>query len=184
MTDYAAAGAAILLMYGVVPVWIAAGAADYFCHRATSIQTTSGTTESVLHLLQFALVGIPVTLALFLRANAGYFALALICILVHHAVAALDLMYADARRRVAPREQMVHSFLEIMPVTALLLLGVLNWSQLSALFGHGPEAARFAPEVRMLPLPYVIAVLGAAFLFNLLPYFEELVRCMRARRRA
>jgi hypothetical protein len=58
-------GAAVLLMFVVLPVWLLAGLADYLCHRATNIETTSGVRESMLHLVQFGLVGIPVTLALF-----------------------------------------------------------------------------------------------------------------------
>jgi hypothetical protein len=40
-------------MYFVLPVWLAAGFADYLCHRAASIETRSGWKESLLHLLQF-----------------------------------------------------------------------------------------------------------------------------------
>jgi hypothetical protein len=118
-------------------------------------------------------------LALFVRPNAGYFLVAILFIAMHHAVAALDLVYANSQRRIAPREQMVHSFLEIAPITALLLLGVLQWPQLIALFGQGPEPARFAPEIRLLPTAYVSTVLGSAILLNLVPYIEELARCMR-----
>src|SRR4051812_46782566 len=66
----------MLLGFVVLPVWIAAGFADYLCHRATQISRTSGVAESILHLAQFALVGIPLTLALFLKATAGLFLLA------------------------------------------------------------------------------------------------------------
>jgi hypothetical protein len=179
MTPYIAHGAAVLLMFVVLPVWIAAGLADYFCHRATRIEETSGVPESLLHLLQFSLVGLPVTSALFLYPNAGFFLFAMVCIVVHHAAAAADLVYADGLRRIAPREQMVHSFLEIVPITAFLLLATLHWPQFLSLLGLGPESARFVPEVRLLPTGYILAVLGAALVFNLLPYAEELRRCLR-----
>jgi hypothetical protein len=42
-----------ILMYFILPIWLAAGFADYLCHRASSIDTTSGWKESLLHLLQF-----------------------------------------------------------------------------------------------------------------------------------
>jgi cytochrome c oxidase assembly factor CtaG len=180
MNGFANHAATMLLLYGVVPVWIAAGLADYFCHRATAIEQTSGTLESALHLVQFSLVGIPVTLALFLQPNAGFFLLAIACIVLYHAIAAIDLVYANPLRRIAPREQMVHSFLEITPITALLLLGVIYWPQLIALFGQGPEAARFGMEIRILPPAYIATVLASAFLFNMVPYVEELARCIRA----
>jgi CubicO group peptidase (beta-lactamase class C family) len=41
----------------------AAGLADYLCHRAAHIEATSGYKESLLHLLQFAEVGVPILAA-------------------------------------------------------------------------------------------------------------------------
>jgi hypothetical protein len=59
-----------VLMYFVLPVWVAAGFADYLCHRATSIETTSGWKESLLHLLQFGEMALPTLAAIFLEINA------------------------------------------------------------------------------------------------------------------
>jgi hypothetical protein len=175
--------AAALLVLVVLPLWMAAGLADYFCHRATGIEETSGPRESVLHLIQFALVGIPITLAMFLEPNAGYFALVILFVVLHHAVAAVDLVFANPRRHIAPREQMVHSVLEILPITALFLLAILYWRQFLALFGFVAEKPVFALHIRLLPIGFVVAVLSAAALLNLVPYIEELCRCVaRARR--
>jgi hypothetical protein len=170
----------LLLGLVVLPLWVAAGFIDYVCHRAARIQTNSGTPESLLHLVQFSLIGLPVMLALFLRANAGFFLFALFCILLHHIVAYIDVRYADTTREVAPAEQMVHSFLELLPIAAFLLLAVAEWPQFLALFGLGMETRRFAPEPRSLSPVYTAAILAAAFLFNFVPYLEELVRCVRA----
>jgi hypothetical protein len=178
----ASQSAGILLLCGVIPVWIAAGLADYFCHRYSRISETSGTRESVLHLVQFGLIGLPITLALFLQMNAGMFLLAAICILSHHAVAYVDVAYANHTREVTPVEQMVHSFLEIAPLVAFILTGVLYWPQLLSLLGLGTEAAHFMPELRVLPPLWIAFVLGGALLFNALPYAEELLRCARRRR--
>ena len=171
----------ILLGFLVFPLWIGAGFADYLCHRAARISQTSGTPESVLHLVQFALVGLPATLGLFLKANAGFFALAAMCILLHHGIAYVDVRYADASRKVLPREQMVHSFLEILPITAYLLLAAAEWGQMLALLGLGEETAVFGPQPRVISLPYAAFILTAALMFNLLPYLEEFFRCFRAR---
>jgi hypothetical protein len=183
MTSYAFRAAATFMMFVILPVWIVAGLADYFCHRASRIAETSGVRESLLHLLQFILIGLPVALALFLRANAGLLLLMAICILLHHAVAYVDVRYANSTRKVMPLEQMIHSFLEVIPITAFLLLAVLHWPQLQALFGMGGEPARWVPELRPLPMAYVTAILGSALAFNLVPYLEELWRCLRFNRR-
>jgi hypothetical protein len=170
----------LLLGFVVLPLWIAAGLADYLCHRVTHIEQNAGTPESFLHLVQYALVGIPVTLGLLLRANAGFFLFAALAILLHHAVAYIDVRYADRARGIPPREQMVHSFLELLPITAFLLLAVAEWPQFLSLLGLGSEPAVFVPEPRLIAPRYTAAVLAAAFLFNFLPYTEELMRCLRA----
>ena len=172
----------LILGFFVLPLWIGAGLADYLCHRAARIQENSGTPESLLHLLQFGLVGLPLTLGLFLRPNAGFFLFGALCILLHHAVAYMDVRYADGSRKVAPREQMVHSFLELLPITAWLLLAAAEWPQLLALLDLGPEPARFAPEPRLVSGVYSAVLLVAACIFNLVPYFEELARCLRLAR--
>jgi len=172
----------LVLGFVVLPLWLAAGLADYLCHRAAHISETSGVPESLLHLLQFGLVGIPVTMGLFLKANAGFFLIAALFVLLHHTVAYIDVRYADATRKVEPHEQMVHSFLEILPITAYLLLAVAEWPQFLALFGLGAEQPVFVPELRLHFVPYAFAALSAAFLFNFLPYLEELVRCLRSAR--
>jgi hypothetical protein len=184
MSDIYAHAAAIVLMFAVVPVWIAAGLADYFCHRHSRIAFTSGAGESVLHLVQLSLVGIPVILSLFLEINAGLLALWIICLLLHHAVAFWDVRFANRTRTVGPIEQMVHSFLELTPMMAFALLAVLFWPQLLALLGAGSEKAQwvFAAKRRALPAGYVVAVLAAALLFDALPYLEELLRSLRIRR--
>jgi hypothetical protein len=169
----------LILGFVVLPLWIAAGFADYLCHRAARIQENSGTPESLLHLIQFGLVGVPLTLGLFLRPNAGFFLLGAVCILLHHAVAYIDVRYANGTRTVAPREQMVHSFLELLPITAFLILGTAAWPQLLSLLRLSPEAARFAPEPRLISAGYAAALLASAFFLNLVPYVEELTRCMR-----
>src|SRR5690606_5325164 len=65
----------LILLYFVMPLWLLAGFADWFCHRASQIETTSGPKESLLHLLQFSEVGVPILAALFLEINAGIIAL-------------------------------------------------------------------------------------------------------------
>ena len=179
--DLVVLGALFLLGFVVIPIWMAMGLADYFCHRTSDISRTSGTRESLMHLAQFALMGTPLTLALFFEIDAGLLLLMIVFIVLHHAVAFIDVRYANATRQVTPLEQMVHSFLEIMPIAAFLLVSALAFAQFEALFGQGDGLADFAFRLRhpALPLWYIAAVLTGAFLFNLVPYLEELLRCIR-----
>src|SRR6202012_1057334 len=104
-------------------------------------------------------------------------------ILLHHAIGYLDVRYANGTRRVTPIEQMVHSFLEVLPIAAFLLVCALDFGQLAALFGDGTP--KFGIHLRnpALPVGYLSAVIVAALSVGLAPYGEELVRCMRAAQR-
>ncbi|MBG0795002.1 diguanylate cyclase [Methylocystis sp. H62] len=172
----------LVLMYFVVPVWLMAGFADWLCHRAANIETTSGAKESVLHLLLFAEVAGPFLAALLLDINALVLAFMIVMFFVHEATTLWDLSYAVNLREITPIEQHVHSYLEMMPLMGVLLVAARHWPQFLALFGFGDEAPRFdiALKAPPLPLAYIISALVAALLFAVLPYTEELWRGLRA----
>lgn len=172
------------LMYFAVPIWLGAGLADWDCHRRTHIETTSGTHESVIHAMMMAEAGLPALLGLFLEVNAGVLLTAGAAVVVHELTAFWDVSYAEARRRVTPAEQHIHSFLEVTPVMAMSLLTVLHWDQARALAGVGPARAdfRLRPKRRPLPARYVGGLLASIVAFGALPYAEELWRCYRADR--
>jgi hypothetical protein len=164
------------LMYIVVPVWLLAGLADYFCHRASRIEHTSGVTESLLHLLQFALVGVPLLAALFLEINAATLLIMLAGLVLHQAAAVWDVRYANATRRVAPAEQHIHGVLEVAPAIATAAVAILNWPDFLSMFGIGE--ASFSLELKHAPLPdwYLGAVMLGVLVCGVLPYGEELLR--------
>ncbi|WP_217906588.1 diguanylate cyclase [Bordetella genomosp. 11] len=172
-----------ILMYFIMPLWIAAGVADYLCHRRTDIAHTAGPKESALHLLMFAEIGIPLLACLFLQVNALVFLVMILAFIAHEATALWDVSYASRRRHIGPFEQHVHSFLELLPLAAGMLVAVLHWPQFLALFGLGPEPAGWDVRWKDPPLPagYVAFVLLAAVVLEFLPYVEELWRGLRAR---
>ncbi|MEI2417383.1 diguanylate cyclase [Orrella sp. JC864] len=173
-----------ILLWFVVPMWLAAGFADWLCHRHTRIEATSGTKESLIHLLMFAQMGVPVLCGLFLQVNAGILALMVAVFLLHEATVMWDLRVANAARPVLPLEQKIHSYLELLPLAALCLLITLHWTQWQALFGMG-EPADFGLRLKDRPLPagYLAAVCMAALLLIVLPFCEETWRCLRHARR-
>lgn len=167
------------LMYLVVPLWFAAGFADYLCHRAALIERTSGPKEAFLHLVQFALVGLALLAVLFLEVNAGIVLVMAVCLVLHQAAAIWDVRYANRTRFVSPAEQHVHGILEAVPFVAVLLVSVLHWTAVLSLFGIG--AASFAPVLKQEPLPtgYLAAVLAAVVSLGVVPYGAELLRTLR-----
>jgi hypothetical protein len=173
------------LMYVVMPLWLFAGLADWLCHRAARIECTTGPGETAIHLLMLAEGGIAVLMGLFLEINALLLAIFMIAFIAHEATSYWDVSYAAARRNVSPIEQRVHDYLGVMPFMALSFVLILHWPQFLALFGLGPEPARFSLELKKAPLPsgYVVGLLSAIVVFEVLPYAEEMWRGLRARAR-
>lgn len=173
------------LLFFILPLWIVAGVTDYVLHRRTHIETTSGTKESLLHALQLAEAGIPVIVGLMLDINALVLLIMLVALLLHEATALWDVHVAIHRRYVGVFEQHVHSFLELLPLMGVSFVTIVYWDQFLALFGLGMEPARFVLKPKSNPLPsvYLVGALSAAFIFIVLPYGEELWRCLAAARR-
>jgi hypothetical protein len=171
-----------VLMYFILPLWLAAGFADYLCHRAADIEHTSGFKESLLHLLQFAEMAVPLLAVMFLEVNALVILLMIVSFLLHEITALWDVTYASRTRVITPIEQHVHSFLEMLPLMGLLMVVVLHWAQFISLFGLAPASFEFRLKQQPLPLGYVLGVLTSVLLLEVLPYAEELVRGLRARK--
>ena len=167
-----------VLMYFVLPLWLFAGFADYLCHRASSIATTAGPRnrsstcscsrrwasrsrrpwgprgERSRHPRHDHLLGAA-------RGDCGVG-----CILrprqagdhSHRAVG------AQLPGRASPLEPRAGRRTEL--------------GQFLALFGFGTATPRFEIVWREPPLPwgYVLSVITAVMLLEVLPYLEELVR--------
>jgi hypothetical protein len=171
------------LLYFVLPLWVIAGFADYLCHRAADIEHTAGPKESVIHLLGFAVVGIPVLAGLFLEINAGVLLVMIAGFILHEIISYWDVVYANGTREVRPIEQHIHNYLALVPLIGLVLAAILHWPQFAALFGFGSELAQFAPTLKQnaLPISYVVTLLTLIALFDLFPFIEELYRGIRAK---
>ena len=178
--------ARLILIYGLFPLWVAAGLADWACHRATRIASTSGLPENLLHLLMFAQVGVGTLAVALLEVNAAVLLIVAATFVVHELTVWWDLHYTLPLRHVGAFEQMVHSFLEVFPLLALALLASVHWGQALALLGLGDEAADFGLRWKRDPLPGPMLVTGLVLvaLFNALPLAQETWSCWRARRRA
>jgi uncharacterized membrane protein len=120
------------LLYFILPLWILAGMTDYFLHKRTRIENTSGTKESILHLLQLTEAGVPVVLGLLFDINALIMAVMLGAVILHEATALWDVTYAHTRRYLGPLEQHIHSFLEVLPIMAVSFVTTLYWNQFLA----------------------------------------------------
>jgi hypothetical protein len=87
-----------MLMFFILPLWLCAGFADWLCHRASHIATTSGPKESLIHLAMLAEMGVAVTLAMTFEVNALIILVMIICWALHEATAVWDVFFAVEHR--------------------------------------------------------------------------------------
>jgi hypothetical protein len=172
------------LLYGVLPLWVVPAVADWWMHRRTRIEHTSGTKESVVHALMMTEAGIPVLMGLLARINPLVLSVMGGAAAAHSATALYDVTLAVEEREVRPVEQHIHSFLEVLPLSGLAFTACLHSDEVRATLrgGHGPYDWRLLPKDRPLSAAYLAGlgvVIGAGVV---LPYAEELRRCVRAQR--
>ncbi|HET9864844.1 MAG TPA: hypothetical protein VFP37_15480 [Steroidobacteraceae bacterium] len=153
--------------------WLLSAFGDWLCHRRTSIETTSGSRESALHVLLHLLIAVPIVLGLFLRIDALVLVLMAAGVIAHMAVSLWDTSDAQPRRFISPLEQQIHSYLEMLPVFALALIVLLHWNEV------GQPVWRFERRANALPTSWLAGV-PIALAGGLLLIVEEWFRGRRA----
>ena len=173
------------LTYLIVPAWSLVGALDWLWHRQTKIETTSGPKESMMHLLMMVEAGVPVFAGLFLETNAALLAMLTAGVLLHQVTVMWDVSYTASRRKIPPREQHTHTFMETLPFDILAVFATLHPEQFRAMLGIGPEKPDYSLRLKKPgpPIRHIAAIFGATTLFVALPHVEEFVRCWRAYRK-
>jgi hypothetical protein len=173
-----------ITLYAILPLWIVPAFCDYVFHRKSSIETTSGTHESLVHALQMSTMGLPTLMGLLLEIDASVIATMIAATAAHEGLVLWDIAYAEPLRRPSPNEQHMHSFLEVVPIMALVAVLSLHPAQTAALFGQGGEAPRWRLRFKQPQLKkrYLAAILGFVTALGVVPYAEELARCYRADR--
>jgi hypothetical protein len=172
------------LLYGVVPLWFVPAVADWVMHRRSDIEHTSGVKESAIHALMMTEAGVPVVAGLIAKVNPLVLSLMGGAALAHGATALWDVSLATGEREVRPVEQHIHSFLEVLPLTAAAFTTCLHWDQVQeALRGSGRrDDWKLLPKERPLSAGYLGAIATGVGLCVALPHAEEFIRCLRARR--
>lgn len=93
------------LSWVVYPLWLLAGAGDYFSHRLTDIEHTSGSRESWFHLAQFVSIAVIFCSAVLLEITAGVLAIMVVALIVHTALSLTDVSYTLGRRHISAFER-------------------------------------------------------------------------------
>ena len=166
-----------LLIYVLFPLWLLAGGVDWLCHRVSQIESTSGTRESWQHLLMFGEVAAGVAIGLWLEINALALLLLFGLFLLHQLTSFWDTHYSGPRRHIGALEQQAHSFLELVPLMAIIAAALLHGELLARLLALAPVTEDFHWRWREPAIPgaYQLAV-GAGLVLALALILEELRR--------
>jgi hypothetical protein len=169
------------LMYVLLPAWFVPGIADYWMHRRTRIERTSGLRESAIHALMMAEISVPMLLTLLCEVNPLLLGISAATPGLHEATAIWDVRSAvEGGREVHPAEQHIHSFLESLPFMAISALLCLHWDQVAGVWsGRAGASVWRLRRRRRLPGDYLAGVLGAVAALIAGPYAEELWRCAK-----
>jgi hypothetical protein len=175
--------AGILLLGLLLPMWLIFGVSDWWRHKTTFIESTSGWRESVLHVLLIGQAGLAALAGLFFEINALILTIAILMYLTHELTTNIDVHYASHRRLITSGEQRVHDYLTAIPFAALVAICITNPGQFAALFGTGTEAADFSLRWKSNPLPtwYLVTWMLVSPI-NAFLYVEEFIRCLRQNR--
>jgi membrane-associated HD superfamily phosphohydrolase len=170
------------LLYVCLPLWVVFGFCDYLCHRASGIEKTTGLRESLLHAAMGGLVGVPLFLALFCEVTAPVLAIMLFFLSAHEWVAHRDVSLALNDRKITIWEMHAHSFLEVIPFVAVVLVAILRWDAVLDLLRLDLFKGGLHLRAEPLARGYIQGYAAFMLAVGILPYLEELWRCWRTAR--
>ena len=76
-----------VMLYVLLPLWGIAGMLEWWCHRNTEIEKTSGLHEASIHCVMGVQIGIPVLLSLVFEVNVLIMLLCFAALIAHELVA-------------------------------------------------------------------------------------------------
>ena len=172
------------VLFVLVPLWIAPGVLDWYWHKQTNIENTSGLKESLIHSLMMTEVGLPILLGLLFEINPLALTVMAGALLAHSATAIWDVSLAVHHREVTPREQHTHSFLEVLPFMGMAYAATLHGDATRRLLTGNTRREDWALKLKRprLPIPYLAGVMGLIAAGVLLPYANEALRCWKSLR--
>jgi hypothetical protein len=162
-----------LLLFVIYPLWLMAGAVDYWCHRRTNITATSGVVESLLHVAQFATIAILFAMAVLLQPTVAMIVVITLVSVLHLVLSYVDVAYTQRKRYISPLEQHAHGFLDVLPIAAVCLLAILA---LSDPLSDPAAGTGFVTRLEDLRAGEIAWLLGSFAIIAGGPVIEEFLR--------
>ena len=170
-----------MILFLFLPLWVLCGGMDYWCHRKTKIEENSGVKESLQHCLMGLQVGAPLFMVIYLEITVLVLLLCIVFFIWHEITAHRDLVYANDVRVISILEQHLHGYLATIPFFLLSVVFAYNWPTFIDLIQFnwaGGMSLAFRQDP-VGPDNYMKWYASFMLIWAVIPYTEELIRCMR-----
>tara|TARA_Y100000758_G_scaffold219342_1_gene157956 strand:- start:398 stop:976 length:579 start_codon:yes stop_codon:yes gene_type:complete len=175
-----------IILYILLPLWGIAGMVDWWCHRQTEIEKTSGLHEAYVHCLMGIQIGIPVILSLLFEVNVLIMLLCIAALVAHEFIAHYDVQYTTGKREISIWEVHAHNYLATLPFFLFLLIIVRKWDTfidlLTLNWGSGFNL-QWREETLGLSGNYAMIYIVTMTVFVVFPYLQECWRCFTYERK-
>jgi hypothetical protein len=171
-----------ILLYVLLPLWGVAGGVDWFCHRATKIESTAGLREALVHALMGFQVGIPILLGLLFEVNVLVLIMCILALVAHELVAHYDVHYAQDLREISIWEVHAHNYLATLPFFILLLIIVRRWETFVNFVTFkwaGNMSLQWREESLGMNGNFALSYIIGMGIFIVMPYMLEMYRCWK-----
>jgi hypothetical protein len=169
-----------VILYVLLPLWGIASMLDWWCHKQTNIESTSGLREANIHCLMGAQIGLPLVLSLVFEVNVLILILCFAALIAHEFIAHYDVHYTTGKREISIWEVHAHNYLSTLPFFLILLIIVRKWEVFLDLIGFD-WAGGFSLEWRKEPLGatghYAAIYIVTMAILVVGPYAQEWWRC-------
>lgn len=115
------------ILFVILPLWGLSGLADWWCHKKSGIEKTSGLKESLIHALMGAQIGIAFVLGIFFELTVLTYLIMFVILVVHEFIAHWDVSYSSPKRKITIWEMHAHNYLGTIPLYLFALISVLGW---------------------------------------------------------
>ena len=172
-----------IILFFFLPVWGVSGYLDWYCHKKSKIEETSGIGESLLHSLMGLQIGIPIILCLLFKVNALILIICLVSLVLHEVVAYCDVKLAKPLREISILEMQAHAYLSTTPLFIFLMIIAINWDLVANLLSTGSASSgqfSFIRTTYTFGGQYYLLYFALFMIIScVIPYVEEIFRCLR-----
>lgn len=169
------------ILFVILPLWGFSGLFDWWCHKRSKIEETSGLKESLIHAAMGAQIGVAFILGIFFELTVLTYLVMFVCLVSHELIAHWDVRYSAPKRNITIWEMHAHNYLGTIPLYLFALISVLGWEVVVDTLTLN-WSGNFNFQLRDVPIggaQYYVVYGVFITLVCVFPYISEVLRCLR-----